>query len=93
MSSSSEARAARRAASQRRGADIVGGGHGSNKNKYPDGQDPEKSARKQDKRKMARRGSDFDSDGDDGGAEEPLNTSRVASRDMTRCDRDGAVKG
>ena len=63
MSSSSEARAARRADSQRRGADIVGGGHGSSKSKYPEGQDPEKSARKQDKRKMARRGIGFDSDG------------------------------
>jgi hypothetical protein len=66
---------------QRRGAEVVGGGHGSSKSKYPEGQDPEKSARKQDKRKMARRGSGFDSDGDDGGAEEPPNTSRVASRE------------
>ena len=51
---------------QRRGAEVVGGGHGSSKSKYPEGQDPEKSARKQDKRKMARRGSGFDSDGDAG---------------------------
>jgi hypothetical protein len=81
MSSSSEARTARRAATRRRGAEVVGGGHGSNKNKYPDGQDPEKSARKQDKRKMVRRGSDFDSDDDDGGAEELPDTSRVASHE------------
>ena len=81
MSSSSEARAARRADSQRRGADIVGGGHGSSKSKYPEGQDPEKSARKQDKRKMARRGIGFDSDGNDGGAEELPNTARVASHE------------